>query len=126
MVIVPQKVKKTQLIGVEGTETPAEGEGHGRDPTGAYAPRRLPDRLRISAVPGTEINGLYDMDTQKTVDNLNCLGFVYRLNPTLLRGRVFCVFSIIIREFFEDLLPLSYFVVTLVLRQKMSQIDDLF
>jgi len=48
---------------VEGTETPAGGRDKG-DPADA-ASRRLSDRPRISAVPGTEINGLYVTDTQK-------------------------------------------------------------
>ncbi len=43
------------VIGAEGTKTPAGIRGRG-DPTGASAPRRLPETPAESEVPGAEIN----------------------------------------------------------------------
>ena len=43
------------LIGAEGAKTPAGVRGRG-DPTGAIAPRRLPEPPAESEAPGAQIN----------------------------------------------------------------------
>jgi hypothetical protein len=75
---------KTKLIGTEGTRLLREYASKG-DPTGASAPRRLPDRPRkASALRSNQRPNLYK--PKKTVDKLDFHQVCLKSEPPVHQG----------------------------------------